>query len=184
MCPMELAHLAEGYPHPQKLGVEVWSVSMDTAYTHLARQQRKKLLPNVRYPMAPDLTPSLSRLLRVYDPEIGLTPRGTFCLPSHRSPSRLRNQLLVCKPIRQIPLTRPRPLQQPGKATPLPIQKAARSSPLPPQKERAHTPPLSSALHTALIYIYIAQPKNPSAHQRPKKNLPLDKALFFLPLPR
>jgi hypothetical protein len=136
---MELADLAEGYPHPQKLGVEVWSVSMGTAYAHLARQQREKLLPNVRSPMAPDLTPSLSRLLRVYDPEIGPTPRGTFCLPSHRSPSRLRNQLLVWKPIRQISLTRPRPLQQPGKATPLPVQKAGSGIPSSPRKRKGPT---------------------------------------------
>jgi hypothetical protein len=72
--PTELADLTEGYPHPQKLGVEVWSVSMDTAYAHLARQQRKKLLANVRYPMAADLTGSLSRLLGVYAPDTGLAP--------------------------------------------------------------------------------------------------------------
>jgi hypothetical protein len=181
MCPMELAHLAEGYPHPQKLGVEVWSVSMDTAYAHLARQQRKKLLPNVRSPMAPDLTPSLSRLLRVYDPEIGLTPRGTFCLPSHRSPSRLRNQLLVCKPIRQIPLTRPRPLQQPGKATPLPIESG---SGIPPSPRKRKGPTLHPITQAPIPPSSISPPpQNPSAHQSPKKNATTNKAFFLLPLP-
>jgi peroxiredoxin (alkyl hydroperoxide reductase subunit C) len=78
VCPTELADLAEVYPHLQKLGVEVWSVSTDTAYAHLAWQQSEKLLANVRYPMAADPTGSLSRLLGVYDPETGLALRGTF----------------------------------------------------------------------------------------------------------
>jgi len=78
VCPTELADLAEVYPHLQKLGVEVWSVSTDTAYAHLAWQQSEKLLASVRYPMAADPTGFLSRLLGVYDPETGLALRGTF----------------------------------------------------------------------------------------------------------
>ena len=78
VCPTELADLAEVYPELKKLGVEVWSVSTDTAYTHLAWHQNEKLLINVRYPMAADTTGHLSRLLGVYDPETGLALRGTF----------------------------------------------------------------------------------------------------------
>jgi peroxiredoxin (alkyl hydroperoxide reductase subunit C) len=78
VCPTELADLAEVYPALQSLGVEVWSVSADTAYAHLAWQQSEKLLANVRYPMAADPTGHTSRRLGVYDSETGLTLRGTF----------------------------------------------------------------------------------------------------------
>jgi hypothetical protein len=71
---------------------------------------------------------------------------------------------LPSRPVRQIPFTSPHPLRQPRKSP----HRARLGHPLfSPQKERLHAPPLSSSLHAALISI--AQPKNPSAHQKPKK---------------
>jgi hypothetical protein len=170
---MELADLAEGYPHPQKLGVEVWSVSMGTAYAHLARQQREKLLPNVRSPMAPDLTPSLSRFLRVYDPEIGPTPRGTFYLPSHRSPSSdPKSAISVEADTTNLPhkASSPPPAQKNHTS---PHRERGSGIPPFPQKERSHAPPLSSGRQTALISI--AQLKIPRLIRDPKRTPPLTK---------
>ena len=50
------------------------------------------------------------------------------------------------------PAPLPRPLRQPRKTTPLPIESGSASL-FSPQKETSHAPPLSSALHTALISI-------------------------------
>ncbi|MCX7607256.1 MAG: redoxin domain-containing protein [Bacteroidia bacterium] len=80
VCPTELADLGELYSSLQSRGVEVWAVSTDTIYAHLAWQTTEKLLSHIRYPMVADPTGQLSRLFGVYDEKTGLALRGTFIL--------------------------------------------------------------------------------------------------------
>lgn len=80
VCPTELEELADNYAKFQKLGVEVISVSTDTAFTHKAWHDHSPAIGKVTYPMAADPTGQLSRYCNVYIPEEGLALRGTFIL--------------------------------------------------------------------------------------------------------
>ncbi|EKO37677.1 MAG: peroxiredoxin [Solidesulfovibrio magneticus str. Maddingley MBC34] len=80
VCPTELADLATKHEELKKLGFEVFSVSTDTEFAHLAWRNSEKLLENVKYKMAADPTGKVSRYFGVYDEESGLALRGTFII--------------------------------------------------------------------------------------------------------
>ncbi|QAZ68764.1 peroxiredoxin [Solidesulfovibrio carbinolicus] len=80
VCPTELADLAAKHEELKKLGFEVFSVSTDTEFAHLAWRNSEKLLENVQYKMAADPTGKVSRYFGVYDEESGLALRGTFII--------------------------------------------------------------------------------------------------------
>jgi peroxiredoxin (alkyl hydroperoxide reductase subunit C) len=56
------------------------TVSRDTKFVHLAWQRDEKELAAVKYKMASDVKGDLGRLFGVYDPDSGLTLRGTFLM--------------------------------------------------------------------------------------------------------
>lgn len=78
VCPTELVDLAEKYEELQKLGVEVFSVSTDTHFSHKAWHDTSESIKKIKYPMLADPTGALSRALGVYIEEEGLAYRGTF----------------------------------------------------------------------------------------------------------
>ena len=80
VCPTELADLATKHEELVKLGFEVFSVSTDTEFAHLAWRTTEKLLENVKFKMAADPTGKVSRYFGVYDEESGLALRGTFLI--------------------------------------------------------------------------------------------------------
>lgn len=80
VCPTELEELANMYAKFQKLGVEIISVSTDTAFVHKAWHDNSPAIGKVKYPMAADPTGQLTRYCNVYIPEEGLSLRGTFIL--------------------------------------------------------------------------------------------------------
>ncbi len=80
VCPTELADLATKHEELKKLGFEVFSVSTDTEFAHLAWRNSEKLLETVKYKMAADPTGKVSRYFGVYDEESGLALRGTFII--------------------------------------------------------------------------------------------------------
>lgn len=80
VCPTELEELAENYAKFQKLGVEIVSVSTDTAFTHKAWHDNSPAIGKVKYPMAADPTGRLTKYCGVYIPEEGLAFRGTFII--------------------------------------------------------------------------------------------------------
>jgi peroxiredoxin (alkyl hydroperoxide reductase subunit C) len=80
VCPTELADLATKHEALSKLGFEVFSVSTDTEFAHLAWRQSEKLLEGVKFKMAADPTGQVSSYFGVYDPETGLALRGTFII--------------------------------------------------------------------------------------------------------
>ncbi len=80
VCPTELGDMADNYAKFQELGVEVYSVSTDTHFTHKAWHDTSETIGKIKYPMLADPTGHLSRALGVYIEEAGLAYRGTFLI--------------------------------------------------------------------------------------------------------
>jgi peroxiredoxin len=78
VCPTELEDMAEHYPKLQDLGVEVYSVSTDTHFTHKAWHDSSASIKKIRFPMLADPCGLLSRAFGVHIEEEGLAYRGTF----------------------------------------------------------------------------------------------------------
>ncbi len=85
VCPTELSDLADKYEALEKMGVEVYSVSTDTHFTHKAWHDASETIRKIRFPMLADPTGFLSRSFGVYIEEEGLAQRGSFLIdPSGR----------------------------------------------------------------------------------------------------
>mgnify|MGYP001178811590 FL=1 len=80
VCPTELSELAELYPAFQRAGVEIYSVSTDTHFTHKAWHDASETIQTIRYPMLADPTGVLTRAFGVHIEAEGLAQRGTFIL--------------------------------------------------------------------------------------------------------
>jgi peroxiredoxin (alkyl hydroperoxide reductase subunit C) len=80
VCPTELGDLADNYAAFKKLGVEIYSVSTDTHFTHKAWRDTSETIGKVQYPMIADPTLALSRAFEVLIEEEGLAYRGTFVI--------------------------------------------------------------------------------------------------------
>lgn len=78
VCPTELGDMADKYEAFQKMGVEVYSVSTDTHFTHKAWHDASETIKKIQYPMLADPTGHLSRAFGVHIEEEGLAYRGTF----------------------------------------------------------------------------------------------------------
>ena len=80
VCPTELGDLADLYPEFQKLGVECYSVSTDTHFTHKAWHDASETIKKIKYPMIGDPTGTITRNFDVMIEEDGLALRGTFVI--------------------------------------------------------------------------------------------------------
>ena len=80
VCPTELGDLADNYAEFQKLGVEIYSVSTDTHFTHKAWHDTSDTIKKIQYPMLADPTGVISRNFDVMIEEEGLALRGTFVI--------------------------------------------------------------------------------------------------------
>ncbi len=80
VCPTELGDLADEYESFQKIGVEVYSVSTDTHFTHKAWHDASDTIKKIRYPMIGDPTGAITRNFDVMIEEEGLALRGTFVI--------------------------------------------------------------------------------------------------------
>lgn len=78
VCPTELGDMADLYPQFQKAGVEVYSVSTDTHFTHKAWWDASDTIKKIKYPMLADPTGFLSKAFGVYIEEDGMAYRGSF----------------------------------------------------------------------------------------------------------
>lgn len=78
VCPTELGDMADHYAQLQKLGVEVYSVSTDTHFTHKAWHDSSDTIGKIQYPMIGDPTGAITRNFGVMIEEEGLALRGTF----------------------------------------------------------------------------------------------------------
>ena len=80
VCPTELADLADNYAEFKKLGVEIYSVSTDTHFTHKAWHDTSEAIKKIQYVMIGDPTGTISRNFGVMIEEVGLADRGTFVI--------------------------------------------------------------------------------------------------------
>jgi len=80
VCPTELGDLADNYAEFQKMGVEIYSVSTDTHFTHKAWHDTSDTIGKIQYPMIGDPTGLVCRNFEVMIEEAGLADRGTFVI--------------------------------------------------------------------------------------------------------
>ncbi len=80
VCPTELGDLADNYAEFKKLGVEIYSVSTDTHFTHMAWHENSETIKNIEFPMVGDPTGLISRNFDVMIEDKGLADRGTFVI--------------------------------------------------------------------------------------------------------
>lgn len=80
VCPTELGDLADNYAEFKKLGVEIYSVSTDTHFTHKAWHDTSDTIKKIDYPMIGDPTGAITRNFGVMIEEEGLALRGTFVI--------------------------------------------------------------------------------------------------------
>lgn len=78
VCPTELGDLADKYEQLKGMGVEVYSVSTDTHFTHKAWHDVSETIKKIKFPMLADPTGHLARAFGVYIEEEGLAYRGSF----------------------------------------------------------------------------------------------------------
>lgn len=78
ICPTELVDMAEKYEEFQKRGVEVYSVSTDTQFTHKAWHDTSDSIKKIKYTMLADHTGVFTRALGAMDEAEGVAYRGTF----------------------------------------------------------------------------------------------------------
>jgi peroxiredoxin len=80
VCPTELEDLQNQYATLKSLGVEVYSVSTDTHFTHKAWHDSSAAIGKITYAMIADPTHAISRQFEVLIEEAGLADRGTFII--------------------------------------------------------------------------------------------------------
>ncbi|MEV2432314.1 alkyl hydroperoxide reductase subunit C [Paenibacillus larvae] len=80
VCPTELEDLQNQYETLKQLGVEVYSVSTDTHFTHKAWHESFTAIGKVTYIMIGDSSHVLSRNFDVLIEAEGLADRGTFII--------------------------------------------------------------------------------------------------------
>ncbi|WP_069366777.1 alkyl hydroperoxide reductase subunit C [Salisediminibacterium beveridgei] len=80
VCPTELADLQNEYETLKNLGVEVFSASTDTHFTHKGWHDSSETIGKIEYGMIGDPSQALSRQFDVLNEESGLADRGTFII--------------------------------------------------------------------------------------------------------
>lgn len=80
VCPTELEDLQNNYEELKSLGVEVYSVSTDTHFTHKAWHDSSDAIGKITYVMIGDPSHTLSRNFDVLIESAGLADRGTFII--------------------------------------------------------------------------------------------------------
>ena len=78
VCPTELEDLADHYAAVQKMGVEIFSVSTDTHFSHKAWHDTSPAIGKINYTMLGDPAGVITNNFGVMREGQGLADRGTF----------------------------------------------------------------------------------------------------------
>ena len=78
VCPTELGDVADKYEELQSMGVEVYSVSTDTHFTHKAWHDASETIGKINYTMIGDPNGEITNNFEVMRPGVGLADRATF----------------------------------------------------------------------------------------------------------
>ncbi|ACU97135.1 alkyl hydroperoxide reductase subunit C [Saccharomonospora viridis] len=80
VCPTELGDLADLYDEFTRIGVEIYSVSTDTHFTHKAWHETSDTIRKIRFPMLGDPAGVITRNFDVMREGQGLADRATFVI--------------------------------------------------------------------------------------------------------
>lgn len=80
VCPTELEDLADHHADFEKLGIEIYSVSTDTHFSHKAWHDTSDAIGKIKYAMIGDPTGAITRNFEVMREDQGLADRGTFII--------------------------------------------------------------------------------------------------------
>ncbi len=80
VCPTELGDMADHYAELKGMGVEVFSVSTDTHFTHKAWHDSSETIGKIDYYMVGDPTATITSNFGVLREGQGLADRGTFVI--------------------------------------------------------------------------------------------------------
>ena len=80
VCPTELGDIADNYAELQKMGVEVFSVSTDTHFTHKAWHDSSDTIGKIQYYMVGDQSGTITNNFGVMREGHGLADRATFII--------------------------------------------------------------------------------------------------------
>jgi peroxiredoxin (alkyl hydroperoxide reductase subunit C) len=80
VCPTELEDLADNYATFQRLGVEIYSVSTDTHFSHKAWHDSSPAIGKIEYTMVGDPSGQITNNFGVMREGVGLADRGTFLI--------------------------------------------------------------------------------------------------------
>jgi peroxiredoxin (alkyl hydroperoxide reductase subunit C) len=80
VCPTELEDLADKHDELQKMGVEIYSVSTDTHFSHKAWHDSSESIGKIRYTMIGDPTGLVTNNFGVMREGQGLADRATFVI--------------------------------------------------------------------------------------------------------
>ncbi|MEO8809380.1 MAG: alkyl hydroperoxide reductase subunit C [Rhodanobacter sp.] len=80
VCPTELEDLANNYAEFKKLGVEIYSVSTDSHFSHKAWHDTSDAIKKIEYTMVGDPNHTISRNFDVLIEDAGMADRGTFVI--------------------------------------------------------------------------------------------------------
>jgi peroxiredoxin (alkyl hydroperoxide reductase subunit C) len=78
VCPTELGDVADYYDEFQSRGVEIYSVSTDTHFTHKAWHDASDTIAKIKYTMIGDPTGAITRNFECMREDMGLADRATF----------------------------------------------------------------------------------------------------------
>ncbi len=78
VCPTELGDIADKYEELQSRGVEVFSVSTDTHFTHKAWHDSSETINKIKFAMIGDPTGEITRNFDCMRETMGLADRATF----------------------------------------------------------------------------------------------------------
>ena len=80
VCPTELEDLADNHAEFEKLGVQIFSVSTDTHFSHKAWHDTSDAIGKIQYAMIGDPTGTITRNFETMREDQGLADRGTFII--------------------------------------------------------------------------------------------------------
>ena len=78
VCPTELVEFSQNIEIFEKLGAEVLSISIDTAFVHKAWHESSENLKHISFPMGSDPTGKICRQIGVFDEEKQTAMRATY----------------------------------------------------------------------------------------------------------
>jgi len=80
VCPTELKDMAEKKEVFEKMGIEIFSASTDTIFSHRAWVKHEKLMENFPYTMLSDHNLEVASVYNILDEKTGIAGRGTFVI--------------------------------------------------------------------------------------------------------